>query len=533
MKGIVRIFVFFVMTWFFFAGCSKQAQGTRSSSSVSDTPAKLSVMVYDRGNMPASYGSPIDNQWTRYIKEHFAVPNNIDLTYIAVPRTQDGDKINVMMASKSAPDIIFTYTLPLYYNYAMQGGLTDLKPLIHDNAPDLERMWGEEVLKYGRYQGHQYAIYAKRALVDQIGSFIRKDWLDKIGFKLGTYNGHYAISTDDLFDVLSKFKSQNAGGVGAANTFPWGAYGTGDDTEMGCAFYNLQMAFFDKDTLTEDFLATKPLFLWPGAKDGFRYINKLYNAGLFDPDFALQKDDTIFWARITNGQTGFWSHDSWKGLYGTAGDNFVSVLYDADPNAEVVAIEIINSQTGKPSYRERYPPTGMTIMVPAFSKVPDVALQYLNWLSILENDFVLRYGFEGEHYNLVDGFPVVIDRDYNAKTRMNLGDLQLPYNGDPIIENALANIRNTFPERTIQIRLDQYPIATENSYVPYDFGQPIDSEIKYASNLQAKADEIYVQSIMAKPENFDATYDRLVAEYLRIGGQEIIDEKTKVYNTKY
>jgi putative aldouronate transport system substrate-binding protein len=488
-------------------------------------------MMYDRGNMPASYGTPIDNQWTRYVVDNFAKPRNIDLTYIAVPRTQDTDKINVMMASKSAPDIIFNYNMAQFYTFATQGGLHDLGPLLSNNAPDLQRIWGEEVLQYGRVQGHQYAIFAQRTWLPNSVSYIRKDWLDKIGFKLGTYNGHYAISTDDLFDVFTKFKSQNVNGRGAANIFPWGVYGN-LSLAIQSPFADIRSAFYDKDTLTEEVLATQPAFLWPGAKEGFRYMNKLYNAGLMDPDFALQKDDQTFTARVTTGQIGFWTNTDGRGLGSAPPDNYVFALYQNEPNAEVVSVQLINSKTGKPAYRYRYSPTGMTIMVPSFSKVPEQALQYLNWLAIPENDFVLRYGFEGEHYKMVDGVPEPIDIDYNNKTRLSLGDLGIMYNGDPSVERDLATrIKNTAERQKLLVK-EYYDIGIENSYVSYVHVQPIESENKYSSNLLAKGDEILVQSIMAKPENFDAVYDRLVAEYLAIGGQEIIDEKTKAYRNR-
>jgi putative aldouronate transport system substrate-binding protein len=171
-------------------------------------------------------------------------------------------------------------------------------------------------------------------------------------------------------------------------------------------------------------------------------------------------------------------------------------------------------------------------MVPSFSKVPEQALQYLNWLAVPENDFVLRYGFEGEHYKMADGVPEPIDIDYNNKTRISLGDLGIMYNGDPSVERDLATrIKNTAERQKVLVK-EYYDIGIENSYVTYTHVQPIESETKYASNLTAKGDEILVQSVIAKPENFDAVYDRLVAEYLSIGGQEIIDEKTRAYRNR-
>ena len=58
------------------------------------------------------------------------------------------------------------------------------------------------------------------------------------------------------------------------------------------------------------------------------------------------------------------------------------------------------------------------------------------------------------------------------------------------------------------------------------------AETNYKTDLDAKKAELYVKSIMASPDAFDSTWDTMVEEYMRIGGQEIIDEKTAVYRAK-
>ncbi len=37
----------------------------------------LTVEVFDRGNMPAEYGTVDNNRWTRWIQENFGDPNGI------------------------------------------------------------------------------------------------------------------------------------------------------------------------------------------------------------------------------------------------------------------------------------------------------------------------------------------------------------------------------------------------------------------------------------------------------------------------
>ncbi len=89
-------------------------------------PTTLTVMVYERGNTTETYGSATDNYWTRWIQQEFGDPNNITLKYIPVPRNEETQKINTMMASASAPDIIFSYDSNMIIQYGKDGGLVEL-----------------------------------------------------------------------------------------------------------------------------------------------------------------------------------------------------------------------------------------------------------------------------------------------------------------------------------------------------------------------------------------------------------------------
>jgi putative aldouronate transport system substrate-binding protein len=84
------------------------------------------------------------------------------------------------MAANQAPDISFTYNESLMYNYIKNGGLTDLGPILDEHGKNLKAYLGETLLSYGNWGGVQYAIPAKRVLEACFGTFIRKDWLDKL-----------------------------------------------------------------------------------------------------------------------------------------------------------------------------------------------------------------------------------------------------------------------------------------------------------------------------------------------------------------
>ena len=81
---------------------------------------------------------------------------------------------------------------------------------------------------------------------------------------------------------------------------------TGTEAETMSPIY---LAFLNQETFSEEMNATLPDILWDGVKDGYRYLNELYNAGLIQPDWAqYTNDETQYNNWISNGQAGFWAH---------------------------------------------------------------------------------------------------------------------------------------------------------------------------------------------------------------------------------
>ena len=63
-----------------------------------DKLTEISVMLFDRGNIPSDQGYVDDNKWTQYANEEMA-KLGIKVNYILVPRSEENTKVPVMMAS--------------------------------------------------------------------------------------------------------------------------------------------------------------------------------------------------------------------------------------------------------------------------------------------------------------------------------------------------------------------------------------------------------------------------------------------------
>lgn len=168
----------------------------------------------------------------------------------------------------------------------------DLGKLLDENGPNLKKFLGQEVLNYGIFSGKQYTVPAKRPLQYAHTSYIRKDWLDKLGMPIPK-------TTDEFYNTMKAFKEKDPGQTGGkVIPFDFSAMNGTNISTPG-----LLISSFVKKISEEDFYAM-PELLKPGYKEGVQFLNKLNHEGLINPDFALDKDGKNFEKDVSNGLVG-------------------------------------------------------------------------------------------------------------------------------------------------------------------------------------------------------------------------------------
>ncbi|MBB6638081.1 extracellular solute-binding protein [Cohnella thailandensis] len=492
-----------------------------SSSAPSGKSVTLKVEVFDRGNAPDGM-SITNNYLTKFVQDNFGTPNNIKLEFVPVPRSEEVNKLNVLMASGSdVPDIVFTYDSGTFFRYAQQGGLTDLSELLDQYGSNLKSFLGEDTLAYGVVEGTQYGIPAKRTHLGKYSSFIRTDWLDKLGLQVPK-------TTDELYDVLKAFKEKDPGGTGG-KAIPLGM-------SIAPAQYEpLIWSFIQPTTEEQKYTLTQQLgsrdypVLLPGFKDALQFMNKLYNEGLMSADFGLDEDKTKLGQDVSNGLVGFYSEDDMNPFYK---DGTVDTLKANIPTAVLSSVDVYTNSEGKHAKPE-YAPVGMYIMIPKASKHAAEAVKYLDWMASGDNLFRMQNGVEGENYNLVDGVPVTIaDQPAEFSNRLyNQGDMAIISNGKSLGDadkNVEAYVKG-MPEANQEETRKAMTISRTDTIAPIRFDVPVESQAKYGTTLLDKFEELLVKTTMAKPDQFETTYESMLKDYMASGGQAILDERKKLY----
>lgn len=507
-----------VMGMSLMAGCSSDSNGNTASNGGTTTDGgsakrvTLKVEIFDRGNSPAPY-TITNNYLSNLVQERFGDPNNIDVEYVPVQRSEEVTKLNVLMASNTdVPDIVFTYDSSVFFRYAQQGGLTDVGELLDEYGPNLKKFLGEDTLSFGQLEGKQMSIPGKRAITGRYSSYIRQDWLDKLGLPVPT-------TTDELYTTLNAFKEKDPGGLGSKN-IPMGM------ALAPAQFETLIYSFIKPIQGDLTYSQRYELPLHEGFKDAMQFLNKLYNEGLISKDFSLDEDKTQLGKDIQNGNIGYWSEDVDVLFYA---DGTLDNLYKNVQGSVVTPVDVLtNANEDNKHIKSRYASNGMYIMIPKSSKRAVEAIKYLDWMASDNNLIDIYSGVEGENYDLVDNIPVVkaeVPQEF-ADRLFNAGDMAIISNGKNIGDQATNEKAwvSGFPERNQEMLKQSIDIANADTVGPIVFGKPIEAESKYGATLNDKLAVIIVKTAMAKPEQFEAVYEQEMKDFMSLGGNQLKEE---------
>ncbi|MCS7461513.1 extracellular solute-binding protein [Paenibacillus doosanensis] len=503
-------------------GTAGTAAGTTADASKEHRT--LTVEVFDRGKP----GQPDlnNNFWTKYINDNFGKQFNATVNFVSVPRAQEVDKLNVLMASGQAPDISFTYTQGVVYNYVQQGGLAELDSVLKQYGPTLTKYLGDDVLKYGKFNGKQFSIPGKRTVLAGSNTFIRKDWLDKLGLPVPT-------TPEQFYDTMVAFKEKNPGNV--SGVIPYGF-----SLQPSNPGLNYIPEAFKPSSLTEEQFATlQPQSIWltnwnmPGFDKAVQYMNKMYNAGLISPNFATDKDGKLLDADISNGKVGAFQ-TNWDGPYRTAPGTYANLAKNV-PGAQLIPIDPWQNDAGKHP-KNVYSPNGMYIIIPKTSKNVDLAIQYLNWMADPKVTLFLQNGQEGVDYNMVNDVPKQTGTTNSGDKMMTVAnnlDYDILSNGIELGDQQknTAAISAGYPgyEKDVENALK---VGMVDSYTTYYYSLPNAADAKSNTELKNLSAQMLAKLIVAKPAEVDSLYKTLVQQYMSQGGQAVQDEYIKNYKAQ-
>ncbi len=474
----------------------------------------IKIPVYDR----AFEGWNVtDNYYTQWMQKEFGDKYNVTVQYVAIGRSTEVNDYIQMLASHTAPDIVFHYDMPQAVNYYSQEVLQpiDLEEMKY-YAPTYYEMTAEMTKNYGEMDGETYFFFAERPTAYNWVTLVRQDWIDKVGMKMPT-------NLDEYNAMLKAWKDAglgNGGGNLVQNNFTYSyAYRTWPIDSKERALYS--------DLSVAD-------FTWAPTKAYLKNLNYQFNNGLIDTEFYLKTEDSQVKADFVAGKSGIYS------LYLTSNTDVISSLLKNCPEAKLSVLDpYATVPKGNVPQDRAYWPFGMIMGLNADTTAEQRAAlwMFLDWMAQDENLFKLQNGVEGQNYTKdSSGFANKV-ADYNGESKLSnnnnkdywclvIESAQYP---DETL-NQKANLLNWAPagyEYLIETALENFNKTNEYRTPDALFTVTVESVSEYKTDLNNLWKELYVKCTTCKESEFEKTYEDACKEYLKAGYQQILDEKQK------
>lgn len=467
------------------AGCSgkdngqdaAQADKEQQQEDQEKTRGKLTVAVYDRGNVPASEGTATDNRWLRWIKENAPA----DPEFVAIPRWESAQKYNTLFASGSAPDLIVEHDRVYRNQLYNQKQLLPLDELIEEHSTEYKALLEQYPVlrKLGTMpDGKLYEI----GLISDMGPnhqlWIRADWLKALNLDMPE-------TVEELYQVAEAFAKRDPDGNGRDDTYGMNISFVGGmivDFMFGNVFTVYDKAPWVLDAngdLVHD---------WERKAAATAFKKRLYDNGLVDKDFLTDGKGDKAKQDFINGKLG---------IYGSNGGdlNTFRALKELHSQAEVVALPLPETEFGSFSPVVSSPVSTFGI-VNARAKDPIAVIEYIDFLHQPDTSRILRNGIEGEHYALNEqGCPAAIDPEKNKVERAYISDVA-------VLVPPSADFKNCDTVRNPVLPKDPTPEAEADYKLLKEFSQLILSADKaYLDASRPMAGIIPVSFLPSMPQD--------------------------------
>ncbi len=489
----------------------------------------LTIPVYDRG----AEGVPdvSNNYWTKWIQENFGDAYNITVEFEPITRNDVLTSYNMLATVGELPTILMEYDFDKMAEWADKGYLIeyDLEEFARIAPTYYQRMEELEQIKYTELNGSRYFALAERPYFNANYTHLtwyRQDWLEDLGYT------EWPFTWDEQKEIYQKLIDE-----GYCEHPLGGAMVTGVGVDQN----------YDFRTYPQDELewAMYGDFQIPalGSEANKKYLqreNEKYHLGFLNPEYYVRDTETD--------KADFISGNSFQfAAYTSANVDFLTAFYEQNPDGkigiQVVRDVVLDEKYGSVKTFRPWNPFGMMVGFSSQASEDEVraAMMYMEWMTQEDVLFTMQWGVEDKNFEYDEnGNPVSLaspdpeytqgfnnSKDYWCVTTeaRSLGS----------VEADMAAVAPAgLPVDYTQDIIDNYQglcTVWEKGYANSDC--MFATVIKSSSENQQTLVDLYAtyrdQLVMCDPEDFDALYEELSAEYLKNGYQAVIDERKAAY----
>ncbi|RRJ65065.1 extracellular solute-binding protein [Paenibacillus oralis] len=366
--------------------------------------------------------------------------SHMQVKFIEAPTDGFQEKKNLLFASNELPDALYRSGLtPLEaVRYGAGGQLIPLEDLIAEYAPNLTKLmeqYPEIRAAITTPEGHIYAVpgIVTLAAARTDKKWINKAWLEKLNLK-------EPETTDELYDVLVAFRDQDPNGNGQKDEIPLTArVGLHIVTMMSGSFGLDQQLGYNIN------IVDGQVKIWMGSdrnKEMLMYLNKLYKEKLLDPE-VFSHTEAQYLAKQGSGKTGVF-FDQTNNNFLPIADQYEGIAPPAGPHGDRLQAQALP-----------VPRDFGAFAITSVNKYPEATMRWIDYFFSDEGATLLRFGREGEHYELKDGIPYYKEEYSTSETQPKI----TPYAGGGaphLISEKVASYINPPQVQEAQQKLDPY-----------------------------------------------------------------------------
>lgn len=462
---------------------------TVKANSKAANPVTISLVMKDEGPSNATSVAYF-KQLEKNLKQDEKIDVKIEL--VEMPQGNYAEKLNLMLLGGNIPDIM--YFQGGDEQISQQGLLENLTPYIKNSKyiKGIMTAYSAE-----RMKNYPYLLWIK-PLAQKV-PVIRKDWYDNIKVET-TYALMKNPTIDNYYNFLKEIKKSPPGGKGKP------AYSitvAGSIVELDNIF---DMAFGNTATWIKGkngkYVYAK---VTNNEKQKLAFYNKLYKAGILDPQFATKKWDTK--------EKAFYDGDV-AVISGTAGK--VIDIYEGKIrkiNGRSTGLMVLPPAKGK---SQGFGATDVTkesrgIAINSQSKNKDIAFKILDYIASPRGQMLDRLGFENVHYKVASGRIELTDKSQEWYARFwepNVFKPTIP------LKSSLLGI----PGAKSLAMTEKYYIKDKNFLMP-------DKYVAKWDAMQNLYKEFSVDVITGKKPI--SNFDKFVQDWNKAGGEEITQYANK------
>lgn len=492
-----------------------------------------------------------DDPWTDPVAEKLTEATGVKLT-TSYPLSDASEDISLMIANDEYPDLI--YAKGFSNQLVDAGALIDMTDLIEEYGPNIKKMYGEEFgkLRWSKddqaiYQLSSYTIGGSamkpagnvqiqwRAIEEN--DYVYPTTLDEYEALIKTYLNNHPTTDDGLPMIgISLSASDWRWMIDLANPSSFVAEGSPDTGEW---------LVQSDDSVIFKYRSEK-------VKEYFRWLSRMYDEGILDPDFATQTHEDYI-AKIGAGRVAGLTDNSWDYSEG-------ETILKADGKDDLTYAGLpvtMDTDTKCASLMPQGLTVGWGIAISKDCEDPVAAIKFLDYLCSDEGYILRSWGIEGINYFVDENGNryrteeeieyASTDQDYSQKTGVGFHTSGFPLYGDGV-EDSTGNTYSTNSKESViasyneaekkacdawgvEMLRDIFP--QEDEFETPSYSSPatytMSSELTETFNiLEEIAWPGLVKAVSGGQENFDKNYDTMLEDFKANGVEDAEAQMTEM-----